>query len=65
MNDIEKELKKNDKLRDIISKELDRDKKKFAKEIRDSVGKEIITSIEENKKPKKISFWEKIKILFG
>ena len=65
MNDIEKELKRNDKLRDMISKELDRDKKKFAKEIKDSVGKEIITELNENKKTKKISFWEKIKILFG
>jgi hypothetical protein len=65
MNEVKKELERNDKLRNLISKELDRDKKKFAREVRESVGKEIITELSENKKTKKISFWEKIKMLFG
>jgi hypothetical protein len=65
MNEIKKELERNDKLRNLISKELDIDKKKFAKEVRESIGKEIVTELVENKKPKKVSFWEKIKLLFG
>ena len=64
MEEIEKELKRNEKLRDLISKELDRDKKQFANQIRNSVGKQIVEELNEKKESNKKSFWEKIKLLF-
>jgi hypothetical protein len=64
MNDIERELKKNEKLRDMIAKNLERDKNNFAKEIRNGRGEEIITEIKQTKQKNKISFWEKFKRMF-
>lgn len=65
MDDIEKELKKNEKLIELIGKELERDKKKFANEIRLHVGKEIVVELNSKKQNNKKSFWYKIKSLFS
>jgi len=64
MNDIERELEKNEKLRDMIAKNLERDKNNFAKQIRNGRGEEIITEIKQTKQKNKISFWEKFKRMF-
>ena len=64
MEEIEKELKRNERLRELISKELDRDKKQFAKEIRKGMGKQIVEELNDKKENNKKSFWEKIKLLF-
>lgn len=64
MEEIEKELKRNERLRELISKELDRDKKQFAQEIRKGMGKQIVEELNDKKENNKKSFWEKIKLLF-
>ena len=64
MEEIEKELKRNERLRELISKELDRDKKQFAQEIRKGMGKQIVEELNDKKENDKKSFWEKIKLLF-
>lgn len=64
MGEIEKELKRNEKLRELIFKELDRDKKQFANEIKSRVGKQIVNDLNNKKKNNRKSFWEKIKSIF-
>lgn len=59
---LNKELEKNRKFSDLIYKQLERDKKKFIKEIKSDLGKKIVVGFHEPKK--KLSFWEKIKRIF-
>lgn len=59
---LKKELEKNKKFNDLIYKQLDRDKKKFIKEIKSGLGKKIVVGFSEPKS--KLTFWEKIKRVF-
>lgn len=59
---LRKELEKNKKLNDLIYKQLDKDKKKFIKEIKSDLGKKIVIGFKEPKK--KLGFWGKIKKIF-
>jgi hypothetical protein len=65
MDFLDKELEKNKKYRDLIYKQLDKDKKKFINEIRTGLGEKIIIETKEEPEKNKISFWEKIKKIFG
>lgn len=64
MDFLDKELEKNKKYRDLIYKQLNRDKQMFIDEIRSGLGKKIIFETKENNAETKINFWEKVKKIF-
>lgn len=65
MDFLNKELEKNKKFRDLIYKQLDRDKKEFIREMRSGLGDEIKVGSKEQKEKNNISFWEKLKKIFN
>lgn len=64
MDFLDKELEKNKKYRDLIYKELDKDKLNFIKKIRSGLGEEIISEYQEKRQKNKLTFWQKLKKIF-
>lgn len=61
---LNKELEKNKKLRDVLSKQLEVDKKNFITYIKSDLGETIKNDFIEKKVEKKDNFWQKLKKIF-
>ena len=61
---LNRELERNRKLMEILSKQLDNDKKNFINQIKSDLGKTIKNDFVKKKQSKKNNFWEKLKKIF-
>ena len=64
MDSLDKELKKNEKYRELLYKQLEKDKKIFAEHIRGHLGREINENLKIENKEKCVTFWDKLKNIF-
>jgi hypothetical protein len=64
MDSLDKELKKNEKYRELLYKQLDKDKKVFAEHVRNYLGNEINQNLKIEKEEKRMTFWDKLKNIF-